>query len=46
LISAWNWLSVQQAQALLNAPDATTNKGLRDRATLAVLLDCGRRSLR
>src|SRR4051794_6078770 len=24
-----NWLSVQQAQALLNAPDATTNKGLR-----------------
>ena len=29
-----NWLSVRQAQELLNAPDATTNKGLRDRAML------------
>src|SRR5262249_31004888 len=29
--------------ALLNAPDATTNKGLRDRAILAVLLGCGLR---
>src|SRR5881394_2801615 len=38
-----NWLSVQQAQALLNAPDATTNKGLRDRAILAVLPGCGLR---
>src|SRR3954471_12835995 len=40
-----NWLSVQQAQKLLNAPDATTPKGLRDRAILAVLLGCcgGRR---
>jgi hypothetical protein len=27
-----NWLSGQQAQKLLNAPDATTAKGLRDRA--------------
>jgi hypothetical protein len=27
-----NWLSVQQAQKLLNAPDAATPKGLRDRA--------------
>jgi integrase len=35
-----NWLSVQQAQKLLNAPDATTPKGLRDRAILAVLLGC------
>ena len=33
-----NWLSVQQAQKLLNAPDVTTTKGLRDRAVLAVLL--------
>src|ERR1700755_3535115 len=32
-----NWLSVQQAQKLLNAPDVTTKKGLRDRAMLAVL---------
>jgi site-specific recombinase XerD len=33
-----NWLSARQAQALLNAPDITTLKGLRDRAILAVLL--------
>jgi site-specific recombinase XerD len=38
-----NWLSVRQAQALLNAPDVTTRKGLRDRAMLAVLLGCGLR---
>jgi integrase len=35
-----NWLTARQAQALLDAPDATTNKGLRDRAILAVLLGC------
>jgi site-specific recombinase XerD len=38
-----NWLTVQQAQKLLNAPDVTTTKGLRDRAVLAVLLGCGLR---
>ena len=38
-----NWLTVRQAQALLNTPDATTTKGLRDRAILAVLLGCGLR---
>jgi site-specific recombinase XerD len=38
-----NWLSVRQAQALLNAPDVSTKKGLRDRAMLAVLLGCGLR---
>jgi site-specific recombinase XerD len=38
-----NWLSVQQAQKLLNAPDVATKKGLRDRAMLAVLLGCGLR---
>src|ERR1035441_9521586 len=38
-----NWLSVQQAQRLLNAPDVSTNKGLRDRAMLAILLGCGLR---
>jgi site-specific recombinase XerD len=38
-----NWLSIQQAQKLLNATDATTPKGLRDRAILAVLLGCGLR---
>src|SRR5215471_9585158 len=38
-----NWLSVKQAQILLNTPDVTTTKGLRDRAILAVLLGCGLR---
>src|SRR6516162_7788044 len=38
-----NWLTVQQAQRLLNTPDTTTTKGLRDRAILAVLLGCGLR---
>lgn len=42
-IRTGNWLTVQQAQALLNVPDATTSKGLRDRAVLAVLLGCGLR---
>ncbi len=38
-----NWLSVRQAQTLVNAPAVTTTKGLRDRAILAVLLGCGLR---
>ena len=38
-----NWLTIRQAQTLLNTPDATTKKGLRDRAILAVLLGCGLR---
>lgn len=38
-----NWLSLKQAQALLNAPDIATMKGLRDRAIIAVLLGCGLR---
>src|SRR5665811_1740138 len=38
-----NWLSVRQAQALINAPDVSTKKGLRDRAMLAILLGCGLR---
>src|ERR1035438_9489289 len=29
-----NWLTARQAQTLLNAPDATTTKGLRDRRHL------------
>jgi len=41
-----NWLSARQAQTLLNAPDVTTPKGLRDRAILAVLLGCGLRRAR
>ena len=38
-----NWLSLRQAQVLLNAPDTDANKGLRDRAMLAILLGCGLR---
>jgi integrase/recombinase XerD len=38
-----NWLSIQQAQKLLNTPDVSTKKGLRDRAMLAILLGCGLR---
>jgi len=38
-----NWLSAKQAQTLLNTPDTTTTKGMRDRAILAVLLGCGLR---
>lgn len=38
-----NWLSFDQAQLLLNAPDTRTLKGLRDRAVLAVLIGCGLR---
>ena len=42
-IRVGNWLSVQQAQELLNTPDVSTKKGLRDRAMLAILLGCGLR---
>jgi len=42
-IRVGNWLSVKQAQTLLNTPDASTTKGLRGRANLAVLLGCGLR---
>ena len=42
-IRTGNWLSLRQAQALLSAPNATTTKGLRDRAIIAVLLGCGLR---
>jgi len=38
-----NWMSLQQAQDLLSAPDTTTMKGQRDRAMLALLLGCGLR---
>ncbi|MBL6982308.1 MAG: tyrosine-type recombinase/integrase [Anaerolineales bacterium] len=36
-----NWLSLEQSQELVNAPDISTNIGLRDRALLAVLIGCG-----
>jgi site-specific recombinase XerD len=38
-----NWLDLKQAQALLDAPDVSTLKGLRDRALLAVLVGCALR---
>jgi integrase/recombinase XerD len=42
-VRAGNWLSREQAQTLINAPDVETLKGLRDRALLAVLIGCGLR---
>lgn len=36
-----NWLTKEQAQAMLGLPSVTTVKGLRDRAILAILLGCG-----
>src|SRR6202051_4874787 len=38
-----NWLSLRQAQALLDAPEVGKNKELRDRAMFATLLGCGLR---
>ncbi len=38
-----NWLTREQAQSWLGAPDIRTMKGLRDRALLAVLIGCGLR---
>src|SRR5882724_3225190 len=42
-IRTGNWLTLRQAQTLLTALDATTLKGIRDRAIIAVLLGCGLR---
>jgi site-specific recombinase XerD len=38
-----NWLTREQAQSWLGAPDVRTLKGQRDRALLAVLIGCGLR---
>lgn len=38
-----NWLTREEAQAWLSAPDKRTMKGRRDRALLAVLIGCGLR---
>ena len=38
-----NWLTLQQAQQLLAAPDPETTKGLRDRVLLGLLVGCGLR---
>ena len=37
------WLQRDEAQALLDAPEVSTIRGLRDRALLAVMLGCGLR---
>jgi integrase len=38
-----NWLSQEQAQNLLSAPDDRTRRGKRDRVALALLIGCGLR---
>jgi site-specific recombinase XerD len=38
-----NWLTREEAQSWLGAPDTRTMKGRRDRALLAVLIGCGLR---
>jgi len=38
-----NWLSVDQSRNLLQAPDASTIGGKRDRAVLSLVLGCGLR---
>src|SRR5881296_1696247 len=38
-----NWLTAEQAKALLHAPDIEKVRGKRDHAMLAVLLGCGLR---
>jgi site-specific recombinase XerD len=42
-VRAGNWLTRDQAQNLLNVPDAASLKGARDRAILAVMLGAGLR---
>jgi integrase len=42
-IRAGQWLTREQAEDLLSAPDPATRKGRRDRALLAVLIGCGLR---
>ncbi len=42
-VRAGNWLTREQAQALLDTPDPRTVKGKRDRAILALLIGCGLR---
>jgi site-specific recombinase XerD len=42
-IRTGNWLTKQQAERLVNAPDVSTLKGKRDRAMLALMIGCGLR---
>jgi integrase len=38
-----NWLTAEQARAVIRAPDSHTLKGRRDQAILALLFGCGLR---
>jgi site-specific recombinase XerD len=42
-VRAGNWLTLKQAERLLELPDPETNKGKRDRALLVLLVGCGLR---
>jgi len=42
-VRAGNWLTLDQAERLLDLPDGKTQKGKRDRALLALLVGCGLR---
>lgn len=42
-VRAGNWLTLEEAERLLELPDRSTKKGLRDRALLALLVGCGLR---
>jgi integrase len=42
-VRAGNWLTLDEAEQLLDLPDPLTKKGKRDRALLALLLGCGLR---
>lgn len=42
-VRSGNWLTLEQAQTLINTPDVKTVKGLRDRAILSVLIGAGLR---
>jgi site-specific recombinase XerD len=42
-VRSGNWLTLEQAEKLLLAPDPATLMGARDRALLAVLIGCGLR---
>lgn len=37
------WLTLQEAETILELPDLTTTKGIRDRVLLALLIGCGLR---
>lgn len=42
-VRSGNWLTLEQAERLINAPDLTRLKGLRDRAILALMIGGGLR---